>query len=109
MLIGQDWSHVLGAGGWVNLSDHWRNQVGGIPKGPEVKKGGLQSKCRDTRAGIRAVTAHSRVSELCGTVSGRVTLVPAGSLGKLYKPSGAFPLEFGKERDTCCLPKRWHV
>ena len=63
-----------------------------------MKKGGLQSKRRHTRAGIRAVTAHSRVSELCGTVSGRATLVPAGSHRELVQTIKSFSIRVWKRK-----------
>lgn len=68
MLIGQDWSHVLGAGGWVNLSQITRRnpREEGIPKGPEVKKGGFAKQAQRHQGRDQGCHCTPGVSELCG-------------------------------------------
>lgn len=110
MLIGQDWSHVLGAGGWVNLS-----QIT-----PEVREEGFARGQKRRKAGCKASEdTPGQGSGLSLHTTGCLSYVVPfqggphwcllGAIGNLCKPSGAFPLEFGKERDACCLPKRWLV
>ena len=69
----------------------------------------MEAEHRHTRAGVRAATLHSRVFELCGHISERVTglhrvtLVPAGSLRKLSKTIRSFSIRVWK-RKGCLLP-----
>lgn len=99
------WEREAGSASPRSLEESGRSD----PEGPEVEGGWRQST--DTPGQGSGLRLHSRVFELCGHISERVTglhsvtMVPAGSLRKLRKTIRSFSI---KSLEKKGMPAAYH-